>query len=62
MGCGRPAGGGLVATHMILDRDVGPGAGTGGTKTVGDDKFAFIATSFPGFADMMRGLGADMSD
>jgi 3-phosphoshikimate 1-carboxyvinyltransferase len=25
------------------------------------DDAAFIATSFPGFADLMRGLGADYS-
>ena len=62
-GCGRPAGGGLVATHM--DHRIAMSAlvlGLASEKPVTVDDSAFIATSFPGFADMMRGLGADMSD
>ena len=35
--------------------------GLASEKPVTVDDSAFIATSFPGFADMMRGLGADMS-
>jgi 5-enolpyruvylshikimate-3-phosphate synthase len=35
--------------------------GVGAAGGVRDDDAAFIATSFPGFADMMRALGADIS-
>jgi 3-phosphoshikimate 1-carboxyvinyltransferase len=58
-GRGRAAGGGLVATHM--DHRIAMSAlvlGTASDKPVGVDDAAFIATSFPGFVAMMRGLGA----
>jgi 3-phosphoshikimate 1-carboxyvinyltransferase len=61
-GKGRAAGGGLVATHM--DHRIAMSAlvmGLGAENPVGVDDTAFIATSFPGFADLMRGLGADLS-
>ena len=61
-GRGRPAGGGLVATHM--DHRIAMAAlvmGLGSDKPVGIDDASFIATSFPGFVDLMRGLGADLS-
>ena len=35
--------------------------GFGAENPVGVDDTAFIATSFPGFAELMRGLGADLS-
>jgi 3-phosphoshikimate 1-carboxyvinyltransferase len=35
--------------------------GIAASEPVKVDDAAFIATSFPGFADMMRGLGADFS-
>jgi 3-phosphoshikimate 1-carboxyvinyltransferase len=59
---GHVPGGGIVATHM--DHRIAMSAlvmGTGAAKPVTVDDAAFIATSFPGFADMMRGLGADLS-
>jgi 3-phosphoshikimate 1-carboxyvinyltransferase len=61
-GKGRAAGGGLVATHM--DHRIAMSAlvmGLGAENPVRVDDTAFIATSFPGFADLMRGLGADLS-
>jgi 3-phosphoshikimate 1-carboxyvinyltransferase len=61
-GKGAAAGGGLVATHM--DHRIAMSAlvlGTAAAEPVKVDDAAFIATSFPGFADMMRGLGADLS-
>ncbi|MDQ2082086.1 3-phosphoshikimate 1-carboxyvinyltransferase [Xanthobacteraceae bacterium Astr-EGSB] len=61
-GKGRAAGGGLVATHM--DHRLAMSAlvmGLGAENPVRVDDTAFIATSFPGFADLMRGLGADLS-
>jgi 3-phosphoshikimate 1-carboxyvinyltransferase len=61
-GKGRAAGGGLVATHMdhrIAMSALVLGLATG--EPVKVDDAAFIATSFPGFAEMMRGLGADLS-
>jgi 3-phosphoshikimate 1-carboxyvinyltransferase len=61
-GRGRVAGGGLVATHM--DHRLAMAAlvmGLGSEKPVAVDDAAFIATSFPGFADLMRGLGADFA-
>ncbi len=60
-GKGRPAGGGLVATHM--DHRIAMSAlmmGLASDNPVGIDDSAFIATSFPGFTEMMRGLGADL--
>jgi 3-phosphoshikimate 1-carboxyvinyltransferase len=60
-GQGRPRGGGLVATHM--DHRIAMSAlvmGLATKKPVGVDDAAFIATSFPGFVETMRGLGADI--
>src|SRR5215471_17290635 len=59
---GGVAGGGLVVTHM--DHRIAMAAlvmGVGAARPVAVDDAAVIATSFPGFADMMRGLGADLS-
>jgi len=61
-GKGSVPGGGLVATHM--DHRIAMSAlvlGAASVEPVKVDDAAFIATSFPGFADMMRGLGADLS-
>jgi 3-phosphoshikimate 1-carboxyvinyltransferase len=60
-GRGRAPGGGLVATHM--DHRIAMSAlvmGLASEKPVAVDDAAFIATSFPGFAETMRGLGADI--
>jgi 3-phosphoshikimate 1-carboxyvinyltransferase len=59
---GGVPGGGTVATHM--DHRIAMAAlvmGMGATRPVTVDDAAFIATSFPGFADLMRGLGADLA-
>ena len=59
-GRGRAAGGGLVATHM--DHRIAMSAlvmGLASEQPVRVDDTAFIATSFPGFVEMMRGLGGD---
>jgi 3-phosphoshikimate 1-carboxyvinyltransferase len=56
-----PAGGGMVETHM--DHRIAMSAlvlGLGTTAPVTADDAGFIETSFPGFADLMRGLGAEM--
>jgi 3-phosphoshikimate 1-carboxyvinyltransferase len=61
-GKGRVPGGGTVATHM--DHRIAMAflvMGLASEKPVGVDDTAFIATSFPGYVDMMRGLGADLS-
>ena len=61
-GRGRPAGGGLVLTQM--DHRIAMSAlvlGTATDKPVRVDDAGFIATSFPGFVEMMRRLGADLS-
>ena len=61
-GKGRALGGGVVATHM--DHRIAMSAlvmGLGSEQGVAVDDAAFIATSFPGFADLMRSLGADYS-
>jgi 3-phosphoshikimate 1-carboxyvinyltransferase len=61
-GSGSVAGGGLVATHM--DHRIAMSflvMGLAAGKPVGVDDGSFIATSFPGFVPMLRGLGADLS-
>jgi 3-phosphoshikimate 1-carboxyvinyltransferase len=61
-GKGRAAGGGVVLTHM--DHRIAMSAlimGLGSEQPVAVDDAAFIATSFPGFVELMRGLGADFS-
>jgi 3-phosphoshikimate 1-carboxyvinyltransferase len=61
-GKGRAGGGGLVVTHM--DHRLAMAAlvmGLASEKPVKVDDTAFIATSFPGFVEMMRALGADLS-
>jgi 3-phosphoshikimate 1-carboxyvinyltransferase len=61
-GKGHVPGGGLVATHM--DHRIAMSAlvmGLASDKPVKVDDTAFIATSFPAFIPMMRGLGAEFS-
>src|SRR6201996_7250312 len=61
-GRGHVPGGGLVATHM--DHRIAMSAlvmGLASDTPVKVDDTAFIATSFPDFIPMMRGLGADFS-
>lgn len=56
------AGGGEVATHM--DHRIAMAAlvmGLASDNPVRIDDSAFIATSFPGFVELMRSLGADLS-
>jgi 3-phosphoshikimate 1-carboxyvinyltransferase len=60
-GKGEVPGGGTVATHM--DHRIAMAAlvmGVGARRPITVDDAAFIATSFPGFVDLMRGLGADL--
>ena len=60
-GRGRAAGGGQVATHM--DHRIAMSAlvmGLASDKPVAVDDAGFIATSFPGFIDLMRGLGGNL--
>jgi len=60
-GRGRAPGGGVVETHM--DHRIAMSAlvlGLATTKPVRADDVSIVATSFPGFADMMRSLGADL--
>ncbi|GAB0119262.1 3-phosphoshikimate 1-carboxyvinyltransferase [Acidisoma sp. 7E03] len=57
----KPAGGGTVETHM--DHRIAMSAlvlGLTAERPITADDAAFIETSFPGFADLMRGLGATM--
>ena len=61
-GKGHVPGGGLVTTHM--DHRIAMSAlvmGLASDKPVGIDDSRFIATSFPNFLPMMRGLGAEIS-
>ncbi len=61
-GKGRPAGGGEVKTHM--DHRIAMSALVMGLATenpVRIDDSAFIATSFPGFVELMRSIGADLT-
>lgn len=61
-GKGSVAGGGEVKTHM--DHRIAMSAlvmGLASEQPVRIDDSAFIATSFPGFVELMRGLGADLS-
>jgi 3-phosphoshikimate 1-carboxyvinyltransferase len=60
-GKGRPAGGGEVKTHM--DHRIAMAAlvmGLGSENPVRIDDSAFITTSFPGFVELMRSIGADL--
>jgi 3-phosphoshikimate 1-carboxyvinyltransferase len=60
-GKGQAPGGGIVATHM--DHRLAMSAlvmGLASEKPVGVDDMSFIATSFPGFVEMMQRLGADL--
>jgi 3-phosphoshikimate 1-carboxyvinyltransferase len=62
VGKGHVPGGGLVATHM--DHRIAMSAlvmGTAADSPVKVDDTTFIATSFPDFIPMMRGLGADLA-
>jgi 3-phosphoshikimate 1-carboxyvinyltransferase len=61
-GTGQVAGGGTVATH--LDHRIAMSAlvmGLASEQGVQVDDTAFIATSFPGFTELMRSLGAELS-
>ena len=61
-GRGRAPGGGLVATHM--DHRLAMSAlvmGLASEQPVTIDDGSFIATSFPDFVALMRGLGADIA-
>jgi 3-phosphoshikimate 1-carboxyvinyltransferase len=61
-GRGRVAGGGAVTTHM--DHRIAMAAlvlGLASERPVRIDDGSFIATSFPGFVELMSALGADLS-
>lgn len=61
-GRGRAAGGGTVKTHM--DHRLAMSflvMGLASAKPVAVDDGAFIATSFPGFVENMRALGAEIA-
>jgi 3-phosphoshikimate 1-carboxyvinyltransferase len=60
-GRGRASGGGVIETHM--DHRIAMAfvvMGLASEKPVGIDDSAFIATSFPDFVPLMRGLGATL--
>ena len=60
-GKGRAPGGGQVATHM--DHRIAMAflvMGLASDRPVGVDDTSFIATSFPSFVPMLRGLGAEL--
>lgn len=62
MGPGGMPGGGLIATEM--DHRIAMSflvAGLAAKKAVRVDDSAFIATSFPGFTDLMTGLGGRLT-
>jgi 3-phosphoshikimate 1-carboxyvinyltransferase len=44
----------IAMSHLVL--------GMAAQQGVAVDEPGMIATSFPGFADLMRGLGADLSE
>lgn len=61
-GNSRPPGGGQVVTHM--DHRIAMSAlvmGLATEQAVSIDDGSFIGTSFPGFVDLMRSLGAELS-
>ena len=61
-GKSRPAGGAEVKTHM--DHRIAMAAlvmGLGSENPVRIDNSEFIATSFPGFVELMRSIGADLA-
>ena len=61
-GTGSAAGGGVVTTHM--DHRIAMAAmvlGTASDRPVQIDDGTFIATSFPGFVELMQSVGADLS-
>jgi 3-phosphoshikimate 1-carboxyvinyltransferase len=61
-GNGRAPGGGMVTTHM--DHRIAMAAmvlGLASERPVAIDDGTFIATSFPGFVELMRAVGADLS-
>jgi 3-phosphoshikimate 1-carboxyvinyltransferase len=61
-GRGRPSGGGTVVTHM--DHRIAMAflvMGLASERPVGVDDGSIIATSFPGYVAMLRGLGGDLA-